>query len=166
MIRSCSWHTGRYNIEVIEVRLNDKLIEDMKDAMRAKDRVRLATIRLVRSALTNLEKDKKAALTDEVVIEVIGREAKKRREAAEQFGKAGRDELAAREKAELAILEGYLPEQLSRDEIVAIVRPILDALPMKSPSQMGQVMGKVMPKVKGKADGKLVNEIVREELAK
>ncbi len=144
--------------------LKDKISEDLKEAMRAKDPLRRDTVRAIRGAILNAEKEgRREALKDEDILDLIRREAKKRREAAEQFEKGGRPELAEKEKGQLAILEGYLPRQLDRDAIAGVVGPIVDEMGVKGdPAKLGLVMREVMPRLKGKADGKLVNQVVRE----
>lgn len=141
--------------------LEERISDDLKEAMRSKDSVRLSTIRLIRTAIINAHKERPRELSEQDVLDLIGKEAKKRRDSIEQYSRAGRGDLASREAAELAILEGYLPKQLSREEIEEIVRPVVEELPERSPSQMGAVMREVMPKMKGRADGRQVNEIVR-----
>ena len=146
--------------------LVEKISEDLKQAMRAKDAMRRDTVRAIRSAILNAEKSgREKPLTDQEVLDLIRREAKQRREAAEQFEKGGRPELAEKEKGQLAILEGYLPRQLDRDQIAELVRPVIEAMGVAGdPSKLGLVMREVMPQLKGKADGKLVNQVVRELL--
>ncbi|HSR68933.1 MAG TPA: GatB/YqeY domain-containing protein [Acidobacteriota bacterium] len=146
--------------------LTAKIKSDLKAAMLAKDELRRTTLRSVITAITNAEKSRPDALSENDVLQLINKEAKKRREAVEQYRKGGRDDLADREEAEYAVLQSYLPQQLSREEIEAVVQPVIDELGASGPQQMGQVMGKVMPKLQGKADGKMVNAVVRELLSK
>ncbi len=147
--------------------LKEKLTADMKEAMKAKEagKQRLSVIRLVRGAIRQLEIDGKKELGDEDVLGVIGKEAKQRRDAIEEFKKGGRDDLVAAAEAEIAILMEYLPQQLTEDEIRALVKEAVATSGASSPKDMGKVMKELMPKVKGRADGKLVNEIVKELLA-
>lgn len=147
--------------------LKEQLTADMKEAMKAKEagKQRLSVIRLVRGAVRQLEIDGKKELGDEDVLGVISKEAKQRRDAIEEFKKGGRDDLVAAAEAEIAILMEYLPKQLSKDEIKALVQEAIAASGATSPKDMGKVMKELMPKVKGRADGKLVNEIVKELLA-
>ena len=172
--------------------LKDKVQEDLKAAMIAKDELRLSTIRMLKSAIQYHEIQKGAdrapapakgegarpraerdsggeqryEATDEDVIEVIGREVKKRNEAIELYKKGGREELAQKEEKELEILKTYLPEQMPEDEIRSLVKEALEQTGASSMSDMGKVMGALMPKVKGKADATLVSTLVREQLAK
>ncbi|MDO8269700.1 MAG: GatB/YqeY domain-containing protein [Candidatus Levybacteria bacterium] len=147
--------------------LKDNIQEDLKQAMLSKEEEKLSTIRMLKSALQYFEIQKGGAgysATDEDVIEVVGREIKKRRESIEMFEKGGRQELADKEKRELVTLEKYLPEQLSEEEIRTLVDEAISQTGATSIQDMGKVMGSLMPKTKGKADGQLVSSIVREKL--
>lgn len=147
--------------------LKDTIQENLKDAMRAKDEEKLSTIRMLKSAIQYHEIQKGGAgyeATDEDVIEVVGREIKKRRESIELYEKGGRQELADKEKRELEILQGYLPEQMSEDEIRKLVTEAIAQIGASSIADMGKVMGALMPKTKGTADGQLVSKLVREKL--
>lgn len=145
--------------------LEQKLMEDMKSAMKAKEQLRLETIRGVRAQLKNAELSKGGSLTEEEVIEVLLSAAKKRKEAIEQYRLGGREDRAETEAQELKIIEAYLPQQMSPDEIARVVEEVIREVNAASAKDMGKVMGAVMPKVKGKADGKIVQQIVREKLA-
>ncbi|AHV98441.1 GatB/YqeY domain-containing protein [Paenibacillus sp. 7124] len=140
--------------------LSERLNEDMKQAMKSKDKFKLSTIRMVRSTIKNLEIDLKRALDDNEVLDILSREIKQRKDALQEFEKAGRDELAATNKAEIEIIQEYLPEQLSEEEIQVIVQQTIQETGASSKSEMGKVMSALMPKVKGRADGKLVNQAV------
>jgi len=146
--------------------LKDKLNEDMKAAMIAKNVDKLSTIRMLKSAIQYAEIQKGAGYTatDEDILEVIGREVKKRRESIELYEKGNRQELADKEKQELELLQTYLPEQLSEDEIRLIVKSTIESTGSTSMQDMGKLMGALMPQIKGKADGNLVNKIIRETL--
>ena len=147
--------------------LKEQLTADMKDAMKAKEagKRRLSVIRLVRGAVRQQEIDGKKELSDEDVLGVISKEVKQRRDSIEDFRKGGRDDLVAEAEAEIEILMGYLPQQLSEDEVRSLVQEAIAVSGATSPKDMGKVMKELMPKVKGRADGKLVNEIVKELLA-
>lgn len=140
--------------------LRIRLDEDMKTALKNKDSLLLSVIRLLRSELKNTEIAKGALLTEDEVIQVVAREAKKRRESIEQFEKGGRADLAEKEAAELRILSKYLPEQLGENEIVGIAQEVISELHATSKAEKGKVMAALMPRVRGRADGKLVNQIV------
>ncbi|KGK88772.1 aspartyl-tRNA amidotransferase [Desulfosporosinus sp. HMP52] len=146
--------------------LKDRLIEDMKVAMRAKEegKVRLSVIRMARAAIKNAEIDKKIEFNDEQVIEVLAREMKLRRDALEVFGQANRPDQVKALGEEIAVLMDYLPQQLSEGDIRQLVNETVTTLGAQSLKDLGKVMGAVTPKTKGRADGKLVNQIVREIL--
>ncbi len=144
--------------------LADRIQADMTAAMKSREELRLSTLRLVRSALQYARVQKRADLTDDDVVSVLSREAKQRRESAEEFRKGGRPELAEREEAEARIIVEYLPQQLTEAEIGELVREALDATGATTAKDMGKVMGWLSPKVKGRADGRLVSEQVRQAL--
>ncbi|KAA9007654.1 GatB/YqeY domain-containing protein [Paenibacillus spiritus] len=144
--------------------LSERLNEDMKQAMKSKDKFRLSTIRMVRSTIKNLEIDLKRTLDDSEVLDILSREIKQRKDALQEFEKAGRDELAASNKAEIEVIQEYLPQQLTEEEIKAIVQQTIQETGASSKSEMGKVMSALMPKVKGRADGKLVNQAVQQFL--
>ncbi len=141
------------------------LMTDLKTAMRAKDSDTRNTIRLLQSAIKQVEIDEKTELDDQAVVAILTKQAKQRREAIEQYMESDRVELADTEKAELAIIERYLPQMMDRAAIEELVAAAIAEVGATSPRDMGQVMGKLMPQVKGKADGKLVNDVVRSQLA-
>ncbi|MBQ1336429.1 MAG: GatB/YqeY domain-containing protein [Selenomonadaceae bacterium] len=141
--------------------LKDRISEDMKAAMKAHEKDRLAVIRMVRSAIRQTEIDGKKDLDDEGVIAVISKELKMRKDSLEEFRKGGRDDLVEKTQAEIDVLLPYLPEQLSEDEVKALVKEAVEQTGAASMKDMGKVMGVLMPKVKGRADGKLVNSIVK-----
>ena len=149
--------------------LKDRLNEDLKAAMRAKDDVRLRTIRSIRAALMEREIEQRqggtATLTEEQEMAVLQKQAKQRRDAIEQVAAAGREDLAAREREELAVIEAYLPQQLADDEIRSVVREVAAAAGASSMREMGKVMGPAMERLRGRADGRRVQEIVREVLS-
>ena len=149
--------------------IQSDIVDHMKDAMRAKDTVRLTVLRGLKTAFTNeLVAQKEAPdgeLSDEKALEVIMREAKKRKDSIEQFRNASREELAADEEAELAILEEFLPEQMSKEDIVVAVQAKKSELGVADASGKGMLMGAVMKDLKGKADGNLVKEVVDEVLS-
>ena len=147
--------------------LKEKLQSDLTDAMRAKDEVRRSTLRMALTAVTNEEVAGKQAreLTDDDVLKVLGRELKKRKEAATAFSDAGQTERADRELAEAGILESYLPAQLSDDEVSAIVATVISDADVAGPAAMGQVMKAVQPKIAGRADGGRVAAEVKRQLS-
>jgi uncharacterized protein len=147
--------------------LKERLRADLNDAIRARDQVRLRTLRLALTSITNEEVAGASAreLSDDEIVKVLTREARKRREAAEAFSAAGRDEQAAAERAEGEILAGYLPAQLSDEELAALVDAAITETGASGMSGMGQVMKTVSPKVAGRADGGRVAAEVRRRLA-
>ncbi len=147
--------------------LKDKIQEDMKAAMIAKDEEKLSTIRMLKSALQYYEINKGGAdysATDEDVLDVVGKEIKKRRESIDLYEKGGRPELAEKEKRELEVLQGYLPEQMSEEEVSKLVEEAVSSTGASGMQDMGKVMGVLMPKVKGKADAGLVSNLVKAKL--
>ncbi|MGI6119203.1 MAG: GatB/YqeY domain-containing protein [Desulfosporosinus sp.] len=147
--------------------LKERLVEDMKVAMKAKEegKVRLSVIRMARAAIKNAEIDKKVEFNDDQVIEVLAREVKQRRDSLEAYKNAGRPEMVKELEEELKILMAYLPQQLSEGEIRQLVQETIAIVGAKSPKDLGKVMGALAPKTKGRADGKLVNQMVREILS-
>ncbi|MGB9791639.1 MAG: GatB/YqeY domain-containing protein [Thermacetogeniaceae bacterium] len=143
--------------------LQERLYEDMKKALKEREagKLKLSVIRLVRSALKNRAIELGRELTDEDVIEVLAREVKQRREAIEEYNRVGRPDVAAELEAEIAVLQEYLPRQLSREEIAAEAREAIASVGAKGPKDLGRVMGALMPRLKGRADGKVVQEVVR-----
>jgi len=146
------------------VTLKERLTADMKEALKAHDAARLSTIRMVFSAVRNKEIDSRKDMDDEGVLSVLATSAKQRRESIEQYEKAGRQDLVDKEKAELEVIRSYMPQQMGREEIEALVKDAVAESGAKGPGDMGKVMKVLMPKVKGRADGKLVNEVVKAAL--
>ncbi|EPI00724.1 YqeY-like protein [Enterococcus faecalis 13-SD-W-01] len=136
----------------------------MKSAMKAKDKESLQVIRMIKSSIQNEQIKVGHDLTDDEELSVLSREMKQRRDSLREFEQAGRDDLAEKVKSEIAIVEKYMPEQLSEDDIRQIVQEAINQTGAASAKEFGKVMGAVMPKVKGKADGNLVNAIVKELL--
>lgn len=148
--------------------LKEQLQNDLKDAMRARDEVRLRTIRSLRAALLEREIAEReggtATLSDEQELAVVQKQAKQRRDAIEQFEAASRTDLAIKERDELAIIELYLPKQLDDAAIRRVVQEAIAQTGAASMQDIGKVMGAVIPHLRGKADGRRINEIVREQL--
>lgn len=151
--------------------LLEQLDTDLKSAMLARDEDRKRTLRSVKTAAANTLIEKRttegmaAVLSDEEVLKVIAKQASQRRDSIAEFSKAGRLDLVAQEQAELAILEGYLPKQLERDEVAAIVRQVIAETGASSAQDLGLVMRASMARLQGLADGKLVNQLARELLS-
>ena len=144
--------------------LTERLSNDMKQAMKDKDKVRLSVIRMVRTAIKNAEIDLKKTLSDDEVVDVLNRELKQRRDSLQSFEAANREDLIQDAKQEIEILLDYLPAQLTAEEIRSLVQDAIAETGAKGKSDMGKVMSALMPKVKGRAEGKLVNQIVQEAL--
>ena len=145
--------------------LQQRIESAMRDAMRAHDQRRTMTLRMAMAALQNRRIELRRDLTDEDVAEVLGKQAKQRRESLQIFRDAGRESMAANEEAELAIIDEFLPEPLSDEEMERIVRDAITETGATGPGDMGRVMGRVVPATKGRADGRAVSDIVRRLLA-
>jgi uncharacterized protein YqeY len=143
------------------VTLHARLESAMRDAMRARDERRTTTLRMALAAAHNQRIARRRELTDEEVLDVLGREVKQRRESIDVYRGAGREDRAAAEEAEVAILSDFLPEQLGDDEITALARAAIDETGASGPGDVGRVMGRLSPQTKGRADGRRVSEIVR-----
>lgn len=145
--------------------LKERLMADLRDAMRSRDVFRRDAIRMVRAAVTNAEIEWQREATDEEVQGLIARETKRRIEAVDMFRQGGRQDLVDEELAGIAVLEAYLPEQVSEDEIKRVVRQVIAELGATSMAQMGPVMRQAMEQLRGQADGRLVNQMVRQLLS-
>ena len=148
--------------------LQERIDNDLKDAMRAKDATRLGVLRMLKSAVKNSAIEKggaSATLEDSESIAVIRRQVKQRQDSIESFEKGGRPELAAKEKEELGVLQQYLPQQLGADELQKIIRDTIAEMNASSKAQMGAVMKAVQAKIAGRADGKTVSQEVQRQLA-
>jgi len=141
--------------------LNERIVEDLKMAMKKKDTVRLSCLRMLKTALKNLQVDKQRELNDQEIQGVISSLIKKGKESATEFRKAGREDLAVKEGAEVDIFYGYMPRQLTPEDIEKIIREIILELSAEKPSDLGKVMKTAMSRMAGKAQGKEVNEIAR-----
>jgi len=146
------------------VDLKQKLTDDLKQAMRAGDKVRRSVIRLAMAAIKNAEIARHAALDDTDILGIIAKEARQRHESIEAFRQGNRQDLVAQEEAELAVLKEYLPRQMTREEIIAAARQVIEEVGAQGPSDKGKVMPKLIAQLKGKADGREINAIVTELL--
>ena len=145
--------------------LKDRITDDMKAAMRAKETDRLGAIRLLTAAIKQREVDERITLDDAAVVAVVDKMLKQRKDSIEAFEKAGRQDLADKEKAEVAVLQAYLPARLSADEVAAEVKAIVAELGAKGPGDMGKVMGAVKQRLAGKADMGQVSAAVKAALS-
>lgn len=140
--------------------LKDQLVKDLQDAMRSGDELKKSTIRMVRASIKNAEIAKIAELDDAGVQDVLRKEIKQRRESAEEYARANRMDLAEKEQAEAALIEAYLPQQMSEAEIEAEVRAIVGEVGASGPRDLSKVMPVAMSRLKGRAEGRLVNKVV------
>ena len=144
--------------------LKERLMNDLKDAMKEKKQLRKSVITMLRAAVKQVEVDCRIDLDDEGIIDIMSKQVKQKRDAIEEFAKGNREDLVNEAKAEIEILMEYLPQQLTEDEISQIVNEVIDEVGANSPKDMGKVMNALKPRVKGRADGKLVNKIVKQFL--
>ena len=145
--------------------LHERLVEEMKQAMKARDKLQVSAIRMVRSAIQDKEIEKRTELDDDGILEIIANQVKKRKEVIAQLQNSGRAALIAAESEQVRILEAFLPTQLSEDEITVLAEKVIKELGATSMRDMGKVMGKLIPEVRGKADSALVSQIVRKQLS-
>src|SRR5512135_1465296 len=144
--------------------LREKIDADTKDALKSGAKEKLSTLRMLNAALKNKQIDKRRALTDEEVVETVRSLIKQRRDSVEQFAKGGRQDLVDKETAEIGVLEMYLPQQLSREELEVMVRDAVTRTAAQGAKDMGKVMKALIPLIGGRADGKLVSELVKNAL--
>ena len=148
----------------METSLKDKITDDVKQAMRSGDKLRLSVLRLVLAAVKNAEIAKQTTLEDTDVLGVIAKEARQRHESIEAFKQGNRPDLVAQEEGELSVLQEYLPQQISRDEIIEAARKIIEEVGAEGPRDKGKVIPRLIAELKGKADGREINAVVTELL--
>ncbi len=146
--------------------LRERLQADTTAAMRSGDALRRDVLRMAQNTMYNIEKAKKVTLSEDEVLGVLTREVKTRRESVEAFRSGGREDLAAKEEAEIAILQGYLPDALTEAEVAALVDEAVAATGATNARDLGKVMGWLSPKTRGRADGKVVSGLVAQALAR
>ena len=144
--------------------LKEKLLEDLKNAMKDKNTVRKNVVQMVRAAILQVEKDQKVELSDEEIINIMAKEAKKRKDSLEDYKKSNRQDLIDQIEEEIHIIEEYLPKQLTKEEIAKIVKEIINEVGATSIKDMGKVMKTAKEKIGAASDGKTINEVVRELL--
>jgi uncharacterized protein YqeY len=144
--------------------LRENIDADVKDALKSGAKEKVSTLRMLNAALKNKQIDKRRELTEDEVVETVRSMIKQRKDSIEQFTKGGRQDLVDRETAEIAVLEGYLPQQLSRQEVEALVRDAIAQTGAHGAKDMGKVMKTLIPMIGGRADGKLVSELVKHAL--
>jgi len=148
------------------MKIVEQLEQDIIKALKEKREETVSVLRMLKSVIKNKEIEKKGELNEEDVFDIIGKEAKKRKESAQAFKDGGRNDLAEKELRESDILTKYLPEQMNEDELRKIIKEAVSKTGANSPADMGKVMGQVIPQTKGKADGAIISRIVKEELNK
>ena len=148
-----------------EAELKQKLMDDLKQAMRGGDKVRRSVIRLVMAAIKNAEIARQAALDDTDILGIIAKEVRQRRESIEAFRLGNRQDLVAQEEAELAILNEYLPQQMTREELIVAARRVIEEVGAQGLGDKGKVMPKLIAQLKGRADGRDINAVVTELLS-
>lgn len=148
--------------------IKEQIISDLKDAMKAKEQDKLRVLRSLKAKLMEKEIAERtggeATLSDEQALQVLTKAAKQRKESIDQFQKGGREDLVANEEMELAIIEAYLPEMMSEEDVRTIVKEKITAMGASGPQDMGKVMGSLMGQLRGKAEGSLISTLVKEEL--
>lgn len=142
--------------------LKEQLAQDLKSSMKNRETIRKNTVQMIRTAILQIEKDKKVTLEDEDILDVIAKQLKQRKDVLPEYEKSGREDLIAQLKEEMDVLMGYLPKQLTDEELRPIVEAAVKETGASSMRDMGKVMAAVMPQIKGRADGKAVNAIVKE----
>jgi len=145
--------------------LEERLVDEMKQAMRSNDKLRLSTIRMIRSAVKNKEIEQRKKLDDEGIFKVIQGMVRKSEESIEQFKAGGRMDLVEKEQKEVETMKSFLPQPLSREEILRMIDQSIEETQASSLKDLGKIMKSVMPKLEGKADGKLINQLVKEKLS-
>ena len=145
--------------------LQEKLTADLKHAMKSGDKMRLEVLRMVRASIQNAEIAQQKTLDDPDILGIIAKEVKQHRESIAEFKKGNRQDLVDKEDAELAILLEYLPAQISREEIAAAARQVIEEVGARGPGDKGKVMQKLIPQLKGKAEGRDINDVVTELLS-
>lgn len=144
--------------------LKEQLMNDLKEAMKDKNEIKKNTVQMVRAAILQVEKDKGIELDNNQIVDIIAKESKKRKDAAVDFEKSGREDLIEKNKQELEILSSYLPKQLNKDEIAEVVKNIISKVGATSIKEMGAVMKSAKEEMGASADGKTINEVVKELL--
>ena len=161
----CATRTASYcSQRELIMTLRNRLEEDIVSSMRRREQGRVDALRFLKFAVQAVEKERRESLDDPAMVEVVSKQVNDRRESVKAFRDGGRTELAGKEAADLAVLEEYLPPQLTEDEIVALIRETVEAVGAAGPRDRGKVMGRLMPQVRGKADGAEVNRLAGEIL--
>lgn len=164
-MRAFAFFLTPFLTELTTMSLKERITEDMKNAMRAKEAERLGTIRMLLAAMKQKEVDERVELDDTLIVAIVDKLIKQRKDAAQQYEAGGRQDLADKEKSEIVVLEAYLPKRLSADEVNAAVKAIVAELGASGPGDMGKVMGAVKQRLAGQADMGLVSAAVKAALA-
>lgn len=146
--------------------LKQQLTDDLKQAIKSGDTVKRSIIRLVMASISNAEIAKRGDIEDSDILGIIAKEVRQHEESIDSFKKGNRQDLVEKEEAEMAILKGYMPQQMSREEVVEAARQVIGEVGAQGPSDKGKVMQQIMPRLKGKADGRVINEVVTELLSR
>ena len=144
--------------------LKEKLQEDLKSSMKNKDTIKKSVVTLIRAAIKQYEVDNRVELADDAIIDIISKQLKQRKDSLAEFEKANRDDLIEETKSEIQVLEGYLPQQLSEEELEKIVIETIAEVGATSMKDMGKIMSTIKPKTAGRADGRIINELVKKNL--
>lgn len=147
-----------------DISLKQKIDKDLKQALKSKDSLRLGVLRMMKSEIRYKEIEKGSELSSDEMISVLSSSVKRRKDSIQQFEKGGREDLVSQEKAELEVILGYMPEQLTEEKLIEIISQAIKEVNATGPSDLGKVMKLVMTQVKGKADGKMVNQLVSSHL--
>jgi len=148
----------------VESAIKQKLNDDLKKAIKDRDKLKCSTIRLLIAAIQNAEIAKRTPLEEADLLGIIAKEVRQHKESIDAFKQGNRQDLIDKEEAELAILQRYLPEQISREEVIAVARKVIDEVGAQGPRDKGKVMSQLIPRLKGKADGREINSVVTELL--
>lgn len=145
--------------------LQERFHDELKTSMKVQDELKLRVLRLLLTALKKKEKEVRRPLEEGEILQIVSQQIKQRKESIAQYRKGNREDLAENEEDELRILEAFMPQQLTEDELEELVSQVIDEIGAKSPKDMGKVMKTIMPRVAGRADGKVINQIVRTRLS-
>jgi len=150
--------------EALSMGLKEQILDDFKTAMKAREKEKISTLKMLKAAILNKEIDKGEDLKEDEIKALLAKEARQRKDSIEQFEAGGRDEMAAKESRELELLNSYLPEKMGSEELEALVDEVIEETAAGTMADMGKVMSEIMPKVRGRADGSDVQQLVQEKL--
>jgi len=150
--------------EALSMGLKEQILDDFKTAMKAREKEKISTLKMLKAAILNKEIDKGEDLKEDEIKALLAKEARQRKDSIEQFEAGGRDEMAAKESRELELINSYLPEKMGSEELEALVDEVIEETAAGTMADMGKVMSEIMPKVRGRADGSDVQQLVQEKL--